>query len=143
MTLDVERALRELEAADAVTDDDLQAFKERLPTDPQTARLVDAALPFPWSDVFEYVQPGDRANHWRVTPARDHPNQVRAQERFAEASREAAGTRGTVERDGQVIPKKNAAVADAVAEGGTDAGAEDPDGVGQKALSRLRDVLGV
>lgn len=141
----VEEGLRQLENADVVGAEELEAFKRALPIEPQTAELVEKALPFPWSDVFEYVGPASngRRAHWRVKPRRDTAGHRRSQARFADAARRSTGTRGTVERDGDIVPASADRVARTVeqrdgADTGTGAGS-----VGQKALSRLRDVLDV
>lgn len=135
-----ERALAELEAKETVTDEDLEAFIEQLPTDPEVARLVDAALPWPWSEVVEFVN-HPTSPHWRPSSSRDHPNQRRAQREFARVAREMAGVQGTVERDGQRVGLAQAATGDALE--GRRLSADRARATGQKALRRLRDVLGV
>ena len=135
-----EAALVELESQDEITTSDLEAFKRALPTDPETARVVDRALPFPWSMVFEFVE-HPATPYWRAAPPRDHPNQVRAQEDFAAVVQQSRGVRGTVERDGREVQLNAAAVGDAL-EGRRVSGTR-VRAAGQKALRRLREVLDV
>lgn len=135
-----EAALEELESIDEITAEDLDAFKQQLPTDPEVARVIDAALPFPWSEVFEFVEHPETP-YWRTAPPRDHPNQVMVQRRFADAARSTTGLRGTVERDGQEVQLNAAAIGDTV--GGSRFSTARAKATGQKALRRLRDVLGM
>lgn len=136
---EVEREFERLETLDEITANDLDRFKRSLPTDPELARVVNVALPSPWGDIFEFVNRED-APHWRVKPPRNHPNQVRAQEEFADAAREARGIQGTVERDGREVGLAQATIGDQVA--GKRFSVAKARAAGQKALRRLRDVLG-
>lgn len=95
---EVERELECLESLDESSEEDLDRFKQDLPTDPELSRIVNRALPFPWGEVFEFVNRQDTP-YWCTKPARDHPNQIRAQEEFADAARESRGVRGAVKRD--------------------------------------------
>lgn len=129
--------IERLEAAEEITDEDLERLRETLPTDPRTAIAVKRWLPYPFDELFEYHRDGPHGPYWRTAPARDHPNQVAVQERFAEAARQ--GGRGTVELDGREVQANAAVVAEQLAD--VDVVDEDDDGGGGRALSRLRDLL--
>lgn len=142
---EVEQALRRLESLEEITDDDLKQFKQTLPTDPETARLIQRALPFPWSEVFEYVGPSERqAAYWRPKYDRSQPRseaEAAYRERFRKAASASRGARGTIDRDGKVVPLSAAIVGDSTE--GRRFSAARARATGQKALRRLRDVLGV
>lgn len=145
---DVEQTVRahldRLNRLDEISPRDVEAFRQALPTEPLLSELVDRALPFPWSEVFEYVQGSDRQRaYWRVKPDRyeprseaDRANRVR----FAQAARETRGLQGTSDRNGRRVPTSAAHVGDAVADEGRSG--EDESGSGRRAIRRLREVLG-
>ncbi|MFB6362183.1 MAG: hypothetical protein ABEH59_12795 [Halobacteriales archaeon] len=134
-----------LEAKDVITEADLQEFREALPTQPWLAELVELALPWPLGELFEYVEASERqAAYWRIS----HDRQAIRSEadfehkrRFALAAKEARGTEGTVERDGQTIPESAAHVADALRDEETSE-SEKKDGAEEQALGRLSELLG-
>lgn len=125
---------------DELTEQDMKEIRESLPTEPTLARIVELSMPFPWSEVFLYVE--DDPPYWRAKadPAPQSEAEARTRERMAEAAQRARGVEGTVERDGRVIPASAAVTADALADrsypGKAAAG-------GRKALRRLREVLRV
>lgn len=137
-----ERELARLESLDEITADDLQRFKESLPTDPEQAEIVSKGLPAPWSEVFEYVSASERQSaYWRVAPdrstARSEADREHREE-FAETSREYAGVRGTARRDGETVPFNAALVGDKLQGRLSTARAK---AAGKKALQRLRAVV--
>lgn len=141
---DVIADLEESGPPEEITAADLERLRESLPTDPESARVINRALPFPWGEVFEYVSPSDRqSGYWRVAPDRREspPDGMReAQEELAAASQSVAGTEGTVERDGKRVPRNAAAIADRLQ--GRRLSVARARASGEKALRRLRDVLG-
>lgn len=136
--------LDRLNRLDEISPGDVEAFRRVLPTDPLLAELVDRALPFPWSEVFEFVQGSDRQRaYWRAKPDRHEPRSEadRANRvRFAEAAREAHGLEGTSDRNGRRVPTSAAHVGDTVA--AEDRSGGDESGSGRRAIRRLREVLG-
>lgn len=132
---EVERELERLESLDEVTEEDLDRFKQVLPTNPKLGRIVNSGLPFPWGEGFEFVDRRD-APHWRTKPTRDHPNQIQVQEEFADAAHEARGIRGTIQRDGEEVGLAHAKIGDQV-EGKRFKTAK-ARAAGQQALRRLR-----
>jgi hypothetical protein len=130
---------------DEITADDLQRLHDALPRDPKTARVVNKALPYPWSEVFEYVSPSERQRgYWRTKPDRSQPRSeadAEVRERFAEANRATEGVEGTVERDGKEVAAPAAYVAAVMGDerfSTTRVKVE-----GRKAMRKLRDVLGL
>lgn len=100
--------LDRLARLDTITKDDLDELRRDLPTDPRLAELVQLALPYPWSDLFEYVPASEhRSAYWRTSHDRTairSADDFEYKLRFARAAKEAEGLKGTVERDGQEIP---------------------------------------
>lgn len=139
----VEPHLDRLEAQDEITESDLQEFREALPTEPRLARVLELALPWPWSELFEYVEASERqAAHWRVSHDRQairSAADLEHKRRFAQAAMEARGLEGTVERNGQTIAKSAAHVADAVSQESTMA--DEGEAEDERALGRLRELL--
>lgn len=140
VSLDVATALEDLEDQDTITAEDLERFRQQLPTDPGRARLVQLWLPLPWSEVFEYVAGSDRqAAYWRTKPDRRRSSPER--ETFGAAAERTTGVTGTVERDGREIPLSAAITADAMA--GRRFSRARAAAAGRKALQRLRSLLDV
>lgn len=139
----VEHHLNRLESLDEVTKDDLDDFRQDLPTEPMLAEIVQLALPFPWSELFEFVEASEHQSaYWRTSHDRSAIRSVADREhkqRFARAAREARGMTGTVENSGQEIPKSAAHVANAVS-GDTD-DAPGTSAPGRRAVQRLRELL--
>jgi hypothetical protein len=139
----LQEALGRLEAQDTITPDDLESFREALPTDPQAARAVEIALPSPWSDILEYVEGSDRqAAYWRTTQNRSAPRSPadrEHKEHFASAARETEDVEGTVEHDGKTIPASAAQIAEEVSS--DQAATKRSSGFGERALEKLRDLL--
>lgn len=137
-------AIRRIDRQEEVTPEDLERFRQTLPTEPATGRLVNRALPFPWSEVFEFVEGSDRQSaYWRTRPDRNSPRSEadrRHRERFAEAARESKGLEETVKFGGREIPRSAAAIADKISEASEQGCSES--GSGERALNRLREVLG-
>lgn len=133
---DVEQLIDGLEGADEVTAEDLERVRNELPTHPFLAELTQKALPYPWDEVFEFVNADPP--YWRTKPRRDTPGHRRGQEALAEAAREASelGAEGTVEHDGKEI-QANAAYIARRTEGSGSTVAES----GRRALRRLRSLL--
>lgn len=140
---EIQAEIDRLEAKETITAADLERFRQTLPTEPQVAELVNQALPYPWSDVFEFVHGSERQSaYWRVMPDRSEPRSAaerEQRERFAEAARGAAGRRGTVELDGREVPASAAEIGRALEGERTDATSST--GAGGHALERLRSVL--
>lgn len=139
----IEREFDRIEEADVVTAEDLDRLRRKLPTDPQRARLVDAAMPYPLSEVFEYVSGSEHQSaYWRVSPDRTIPRsqaEADVQERFAEAARQAEGATGTIEHDDREIPVSAKVTAEAVS--GARTARNRAARSGRKALRRLREIL--
>lgn len=135
--------LDRLERSERITARDLERFRKSLPTEPFLAEAVSKALPFPLSELFEYVEGSDRqAAYWRVRPERSQPRSPADQEhkeRFAAAARSAEGVSGTVEYQGREVPASAALVAEQIAGESASSGAASE--TGQLALARLRDLL--
>lgn len=97
--------LERLERSEEITTEDLEDLRRSLPTDPPTARLVQKALWYPWSELFEFVEGSDRQRaYWRTKPERAgfrSDADLRSKKDFARAAQEATGLEGTVERDGR------------------------------------------
>lgn len=142
---DIEAHLDRLASLEAITEDDLEALRRSLPTDPMLARAVQLTLPYPWSELFEFVEGSERQTaYWRISPERRVGRSVADREhkrRFARAARDARGTEGTVKRDGRTIPASAAHVADTVSGEGTER--DDGSDAGERALKRLQELLGV
>lgn len=142
---DIGTHLDRLASLEAITEDDLEALRRSLPTDPMLARAVQLSLPYPWSELFEFVEGSERQTaYWRTSPDRRVDRSAADREhkrRFARAARDARGTEGTVKRDGRTIPTSAAHVADTVSEEGTDW--DDGGDDGERALRRLQDLLRV
>lgn len=139
---DLEAIVDDLEDMDPVdlTEAEMAALRDRLPTDPGRATLLKRALPWPWSETLEYVSESERQPaYWRTKgPKGKTPRSAAEAERNARIA-EAGNDRGTVERDGQVIPARSARVAEATE------GEQFSDGASEfasKALRRLRGLLG-
>lgn len=148
----VQQEQERLEGVDEVTPHDLERFRQALPTDPDTARVVQrAVLRWPLSDTFEYVQGSARQSaYWRVRPPREAPRSAREaafRERFREAAAATRGTRGTMSRGGEEVPTAaallGAALEDVDAE--LDAAVDDREAPasGVRAARRLRALLGI
>lgn len=136
--------LDRLESLDEITEDDLERFRRSLPIDPQLAEVVQLALPYPWSDLYEYVEASERQSaYWRVSPDRRQPRSTADRDhkqRFARAARTTRGIEGTVDRNGQEIPASAAVVADKVSQEGSKQISRSESG--ERALKRLRDLVG-
>lgn len=132
-----------LSRMDTITKDDLDEFRRALPTDPMLAEFVERALPFPWSELFEYVGASDHLPaHWRTSHDRSAIRSADDREhkqRFAEAAREARGLEGTVERNGREIPASATHVAEKVSGETTEQTSNSA--AGRRALRRLRQLL--
>lgn len=154
----VDDELDRLEAQDTITAEDLERFRQTLPINPEMAELVQLALPFPFSEMFEFVRGSERQSaYWRLAPDRSEPRseaERRARERFATATQSGDG-RGTIElADGKIVPVSAArakAAQDRDQERGADAGADvDVEELtsgerrrGRQALRRLRSLVGL
>lgn len=140
---ELEAELARLGEAEEITEEDLESLRQSLPTDPPTARLVQKALWYPWSELFEFVEGSDRQQaYWRTKPDRAgfrSDADQRHKEKFARAARESTGLRGTVERGGEEIPASADHVAEAV-EAAEPSGTEDST-FASTALARLRSIL--
>lgn len=140
----IESHVHRLATLGTITEEDLNEFRLDLPTDPMLAELVKRSLPYPWSELFEYVEASEhRPAHWRTAHDRRairSAADLEHKRRFAEAAREARGLEGTVERDGKEIPASAAHVADAVS--GETTESDGPAAPGRRALRRLRELLG-
>lgn len=111
---DVEAALRDVAQMDVDVDEpaDLDRARQRLPTDPHRAALVEAALPRALRESIEYVRPSERqAGYWRRSRERRDPSalsdaELRQRLDFVRSQREQRGTEGTVSTpDGREIPR--------------------------------------
>lgn len=141
----IQSHLDRLESLETITGDDLDEFRRSLPTDPMLARAVQLALPFPWSNVFEYVVASDRqAAYWRTSHDRRLVRSRADREhkrRFGRAARNARGLEGSVERDGRMIPASAAHIADAISD--EEIEPDDESAVGERALRRFQELLRV
>lgn len=139
----VEAELQRLDAKEEITERDLQQLKAILPTDPETAEIVKKGMPWPYSEVFEYVSASERQSaHWRLRPDRSAPRsaaEAETRQQFTEVAAQTTGTRGTIERDGQVIPLSAAWLADSMS--GRRFSVARVRSAGQQALQRLRAVV--
>lgn len=145
---DVADALERAEAGEELTAEDLERLRLALPVrPPEVARMVSRALPFPYSDIFEYVEGSERQSpYWRTSPDRSEPRSEadrEARERFTRGTRAGPGT-GTVDLGGREVPRSAARAA--LAQQGADAGVDGVEDLvdesrGRKALRRLRSVL--
>lgn len=144
MSADLRERIEGLEERETMTAEELEDLRRSLPTDPLTARAVKLALPYPWSEVFEYVEGSERQSaYWRTKP--DRSSRSEAQRRRDELAREAGevmtGIQGTVEQEGREIPA-SAAVFGQVMEGRRFLGRRVARS-GRRALRRLRSLLEV
>lgn len=140
----VESHVDRLATLERITEDDLNEFRRALPIDPMLSEVVQRVLPYPWSELFEYVEESEhRPAHWRTSHDRSairSKADLEHKRRFAQAAREARGMEGTVEHDGKEIPASAAHVAEKVS--GQSVTSNGPVAPGRRALRRLRELLG-
>jgi hypothetical protein len=109
-----------------------------------TARAVQKALPYPWRELFEFVEGSDRQSaYWRTSQDRSAIRSEADREhklQFSEAAKNTEGVEGTVERDGKTIPASAAQIGEEVSS--TESDSTSSTGFGQRALARLEDILG-
>jgi len=141
-----ERLRSEFERLDGVeepTPADLERVRQALPVEPVMARAVQRALPWPYSEVFEYVKGSTRQSaYWRVKPNRyvsQSEAQRQSQERFRAAAQAAEGVRGTVTYKGEEVPASAAAVAEQVT--GESGGGRRLPKAAYRAAARIRTLL--
>lgn len=141
----IQAHLDRLASLGEITKDDLEALRRDLPTDPLLAEALQLAWPYPWSELFEYVEASERqAAYWRTSHDRRAIRSAADREhklRFARAAREARGLEGTVERNGRDLPASAAHVADTVSGKGTER--DDASDADERALRRLQELLRV
>ncbi len=136
---EIQEEIERLSSKDEINGEDLERFRQSLPTEPAVAEVVNKALPYPWSEVFEYVHGSDRqAPYWRVRPDRSEPRSEAEREHRKRFS-EAAGRRGTVELDGQEVPANAAELGKSLEGERIDTTSSSDSGM--RALQRLRSVL--
>lgn len=139
----VDAEIERLADAEEITVLDLERFRRALPTDPLLARAVSKALPWPLSELYEFVEGSERqAAYWRVSPDRSRPRSAadRAhRERFAKAACRTQVVPGTKEYQGREIPNSAAIVAEQVGTDLPETG--QPESSGDLALQRLRELL--
>lgn len=147
----VERTLNDLTGLDVDVNDveDLDRVRDHLPTEPQRAKIIQAALPAPLRNALEYVSPSERqSGYWRRARERRDLSELSDEEvvqrhEFVQAATDVRGLEGTVRtEDGREIPRSAAVMGDDLEGEDFDVDAEeDRRDKGLSILNRMREWI--